>query len=140
MDSASLGSLKGPTCTWNSGSPGTLAIKTGYCFFCNAETRISASSCFDTAATWTMYDPPAKDGGLDASGLLAGAGVGDTVTGGCVPWFLPVLELSGVFEEAVLASPEFLPAAEGLPAALPPVGAEPTISVLPPALVLRPSR
>src|SRR5712692_9382127 len=58
MVSASLGSLKGPTCTWNRASPGTLLTKTGYCFLRSADTRISASSCLETAATWTIYGAP----------------------------------------------------------------------------------
>src|SRR5947209_16034258 len=36
MASASLRSVKGPTCTWKSGSPALLAMNTGYCFFCRA--------------------------------------------------------------------------------------------------------
>src|SRR5260221_14223077 len=78
MASASFFSLNGPTCTWNRGSAAELAMKTGYCFLRSAVTRISASSCLETAATCTINDPPAPflasvpaDGVTDWSGAFA---------------------------------------------------------------------
>src|SRR5260221_7150217 len=53
-------------------------MKTGYCFLRSAVTRISASSCLETAATCTINDPPAPflasvpaDGVTDWSGAFA---------------------------------------------------------------------